>query len=598
MSKTKNSSARILITDDDEQIRSLLKEVLRVDHDCDVAGSGEEALAILKNRTFDLVLSDIKMTGISGLELVPLILQQAPETVVMMISGQQTIDFAIEAMRVGAFDYITKPLDLRKVEAAVRRALNHHKLLEEKRRYENHLEELVKERTAKIEHLAYHDRLTDLPNRALFMNRCERAIATNKGPGAVLRLSLDRFKKINDTLGHAAGDVLLTTAAARIQSCVRQDDLIARFDGDEFGLLLTGIGDKADPAEAALSIADAMKPVFCVGESQDVFLTSSVGISLFPSNGQDAATVISNAGAALDRAKQQGGNNYQFYAPEMNAQALTRLGLETNLRRAVEDDQFVTYYQPIVNLASGSIVGFEALVRWQHPRLGLLSPVDFIALAEDTGLILDIGNLVMEAACAQTRRWQQARPGPLRIAVNVSARQFREKDFPDRLVNVLSKARLDPQCLELEITETCIVENFELAVRILSDIRRMGVRVSIDDFGTGYSSLSYLKHLPIDTVKLDRSFVNGATTNPKDAALVMAIIMLAHNLDLRVVAEGIETEAQRDFLRLLRCDEGQGYLLGRPAPAEAVGTKLDIERKHNVIVNPRADGTMQRAINE
>lgn len=590
MNITENSRAKILITDDDTQIRGLLRELLKVKYDCQTVCTGEEALTILENQTFDLVLSDINMPGISGLKLVPLILELAPDTVVVMISGQQTIDFAIESMRVGAFDYITKPPDLRQVEAAVERALKHRRLLEDKRRYENHLEELVKERTAKIEHLAYHDRLTDLPNRALFTARCEQALSTaNRQNSAVLLISLDRFKKINDTLGHAAGDVLLTEAAARIQSCVRKHDLVARFDGDEFGLLMIGINSDTEPAELAACIAETMKPALRVGDSQDVFLTNSVGISIFPSHGQDAATIIRNAGAALDWARQQGGNNYQFYAPEMNAQALTRLGLESNLRLAIEHEEFVTHYQPIMNLTSGKLVGFEALVRWQHPRLGLLPPGDFIGLAEDTGLILDIGNWTMDAACRQTRCWQQEGLGPLRIAVNVSARQFRDKQFSERLVTILSETGLEPDCLELEITETSIMENSKSAIRVLSDIRAMGVRLSIDDFGTGYSSLSYLKKLPIDTVKLDRSFVNDATNDPKDAALVMAIITLAHNLDLKVIAEGIETEGQRDFLRLLRCDEGQGYWLGRPTSADRLDwTKLNVRGKAGRVVNLQA----------
>jgi len=251
-----------------------------------------------------------------------------------------------------------------------------------------------------------------------------------------------------------------------------------------------------------------------------------------------------------------------------------------------------------VNLASGNVVAFEALVRWQHPRLGLLNPVDFIGLAEDTGLILEIGNLVMRTACAQIRQWQCEGRGPLRIAINVSARQVLEKDFLDQLIRVLAESRLDAQSLELEITETSIMENSESAIRVLTDLRRMGVRVSIDDFGTGYSSLSYLKHLPIDTVKLDRSFVNGATTDPKDAALVMAIVTLAHNLNLQVIAEGIETVEQHDFLRSLKCEEGQGYLLGRPAPAELMDwTRLNPQRKHNVVASHRPAENIRLVIN-
>src|SRR5947209_11389426 len=284
-----NVRPTILIIDDEEQIRRLLADLLSADYECVQAGSAEEALAVLETRAFDLVLSDINMTGITGLELVPRIHQRAPDTVVMMISGQQTIDFAIEAMRAGAFDYITKPMDLRQVQAGVARALNHRRLIEDKRRYENHLEELVHERTAKIEHLAYHDRLTDLPNRTLFEMRCEEALARASADagGAVLLVSLDRFNRIVDTLGHAAGDVLLTAAAHRMQSCVGSTDLLARFDADEFGILLPNLTCVSDAADVANEIAQAMKSSFAIGGGQDVFVTTSAGISLFPANGAD-----------------------------------------------------------------------------------------------------------------------------------------------------------------------------------------------------------------------------------------------------------------------------------------------------------------------
>lgn len=596
----RKSAAKILIIDDDEQIRRLLTDILSPELDCVAVSSGEEALAAIGRAAFDLVLSDIQMPGISGLQLVPQILERAPDTVVVMISGEQAIESAIEAMRAGAFDYVTKPLDLRHARAAVDRALNHQRLLAEKRRYENHLEEMVRERTAEIEHLAFHDRLTKLPNRELFLKNCEAVLSGRRragGAAALLLVSLDRFKRITDTLGHAAGDLLLTAAAERLQLCLSDRDTLARFDADEFGLLLADATEN-DAEQMARSINKVMKAVFHLAGDHEVFLTTSIGIASFPSNGEDAPTIVQNAAAALELAKQQGGNNHQLYVAEMNANALTRLGLETNLRRAVEANEFVTFYQPIVNLASGKTVGLEALVRWRHPRLGLLEPVDFISLAEDTGLILDIGGLVMSSACAQARQWHEQGNERLRIAINVSARQFRDKGFPERLVTVLCNSRLDPQCLELEITETTIIENFELATRALSNLRKLGIRVSIDDFGTGYSSLSYLKYLPVDTIKLDRSFVAGASSDPRDAALVMAIITLAHNLKLTVIAEGIETDSQRDFLHLLRCDEGQGYLYSRPAPADEVDLGLLApKRKQNVLGALQFPATL-RAVNE
>lgn len=589
MTQTNTTPPSILIIDDDEQIRSLLKDVLSPNGDCTAVSSAEEALAILKSIDFNVVISDINMGAISGLDLVPQVLARTPDTVVVMISGQQTIDFAIDAMRAGAFDYITKPLDLRHVDTAVRRALSHHDLLKQKRRYENHLEELVKERTAEVEHLAYHDGLTGLPNRILFEDRCSQALAIaqrSQNLVAVMLVSIDRFKKVTESLGHAAGDVVLTEAAARLQSCVTNRDTVARFDGDEFALLLTNVAETGDLAEVAHTINEAFKEPFHLG-GQEVYVTNSIGISLFPSNGEDSSTILKNAVAALYRAKTQGGNNYQFYAADMNAMAIKRLELETSLRRAIENEEFITYYQPLVNLAAGEVVGFEALVRWQHPEFGLLAPARFIGVAEDTGLILEIGDFVMRAACNQIRSWQNRGMGRLRIAVNISARHFQQKNFLDRLVDILGETRLDPTCLELELTETSIMESTEAAVKLLTQIRKLGVKVSIDDFGTGYSSLSYLKSLPIDTVKLDRSFVKGATTDPDDAALVMAIITLAHNLKLKVIAEGVETEEQVVFLRLLRCDEAQGFLYSKPLPPEAFESSvlLDPKRKLHVVSN-------------
>jgi diguanylate cyclase (GGDEF)-like protein len=595
--------ANILIIDDDDQIRGLLRELLKDVYECVDVASAEEALAVLDSLNFDLVISDIQMPGISGLDLVPRILERTPDTVVVMISGQQSIESAIEALRVGAFDYITKPLDARHVGAAVRRALAHQQLLAEKRQYENHLEELVAERTAEIEHLAFYDRLTDLPNRTLFSDRCAQALASahrSKRLVGVILIALDRFKKVSDTLGHAAGDIVLSEAAARLRTCVSEADTVARFDGEEFALLLSQINEAGELSDVAVSLHDAFQEPFRLGE-QVVYVTTSIGISLYPFNGEDSDTVLRNAGAALYRAKQQGGNNHQFYSADMNAQAVERLALENSLRRAIINNEFITYYQPVVDLVSSEVVGMEALVRWRHPDLGVLPPAKFIGLAEDTGLIVDIGEQVLRTACRQTRKWLDEGLGRLRIAVNVSARHFQQKNFLDRLKQVLEESRLDPRCLELELTETSIMENAESAARLLTEIRNLGVKIAIDDFGTGYSSLSYLKRLPIDTVKLDRSFVNGATTDPDDAALVMAIVTLAHNLRLTVIAEGVETAEQLSFLRLLRCDEGQGYLFSKPVPADVFASSLrDPKRRLQLIAGsrPQVVSSFPSAVNE
>jgi diguanylate cyclase (GGDEF)-like protein len=558
----------ILIIDDDDQIRLLLMRLLAAGHECTAVPSAESALSLLDANKFDLIISDINMSGISGLELVPAVLSKDSDAVVIMVSGQQTIDFAIEAMRVGAFDYITKPVDIDHFEAAVQRALSHRKLLEEKRQYENHLEEMVHARTSELEHLAYHDRLTNLPNRTLFVDRSRDALRTAASNGnvvAIALLSLDRFKNINDTLGHVAADQLLKDAAARLQRLVRAEDLVARFEGAEFAILLSAIGGPAEAENICNLIREALKSSFAI-VNQELYLTVSIGVSLSSDRG-DGASILQNAGAALHRAKTLGGNNHQFYTPEMNASALKRLSLETSLRRAIDNNEFITFYQPVVDLLSGDIVGVEALVRWEHPELGLLAPIEFLDLAESTGLIIDISERVLRDACCQTRQWQEEGHEKLRIAVNVSARHFQQKDFVDRIARIVKETGLRFESLELELTESSIMGNPESAAEILREIRSLGISVAIDDFGTGYSSMSYLKCFCVDTLKIDRSFVQGVATDANDAAMVRAMIKLAHDLDLRVVAEGIETEAELGFLNRLECEEGQGYLFAKPKPA-------------------------------
>jgi diguanylate cyclase (GGDEF)-like protein len=566
-----DKKARILIADDDPQVRAMLHALLLENYDCVQVGSAEEALALLRTEEFDLVLSDITMGGISGLAMVPEVLRLAPDTVVIMISGEQTIESAIAAMRVGAFDYVTKPFDLGHVEAVVRRGLEHHALREAKRLYENHLEELVRQRTAERDHLAYHDALTNLPNRLLFEDRLINALTLAHRNGqklAVLSLSLDRFKKFNDTLGHVTADRLLRAVAERLTGCVREGDTVARTEGDEFSLLLSSTGGTEKVAEMARSIQECLKTPFTL-EGHELYVTASIGVSLCPDDGADAQTLLKNAGAALYRAKQHGGNNYQFYAAEMNARAFKRLSLENQLRRALERSEFAVYYQAQINSDTRQIVGAEALVRWRHPELGLVSPAEFIPLAEDTGLIAPIGEWVLRTACAQNRSWKESGLAPLRIGVNLSLRQFQQTDLVEMVGGALAASGLEPGHLELELTESSIMKNAEHAVATLRRLKGMGIKISIDDFGSGYSSLTYLKHLPLDALKIDQSFVRDMTTDPNDAAIVMTIIALAHSLKLQVIAEGVETEDQSRFLRLLKCDEMQGYFFSRPLPAEA-----------------------------
>lgn len=568
---------KLLIIDDEEQIRHLLMDLLSSLYDCCTASSAEEALAALSEQTFDLVISDIDMGRMSGLELVPRVHSLSPDTVVVMISGNQDIEFAIQALRVGAFDYITKPIDLRHVEASVERALKHSELLKEKRRYKEQLEELLQQRTAEVDWLAYYDTVTQLPNRALFEDRLTQACSVAKSSGqslGVLFISLDQFKKVNDSLGHAPGDSLLREFAERLKSCISKSDTVARFGNDEFALLQTQIDGTNDVIETIGSLSQVLKFSFDL-PGHEVYATASVGVSMFPIDGEDCHTLLKNAGAALYKAKKSGGANYQFFTADMHELATRRLALETNLRRAIQNEEFLIHYQPRVSVDSLAITGVEALVRWQHPQFGLVSPSEFIPLAEDTGLIVPIGEWVLRQACEQNRRWQDQGFAPIQVAVNISGRQFHDRDLSQTVVRILNESGLAPHHLELELTESSIMQNEEFAGNVLTRWRNMGINITIDDFGTGVSSLASLKRLPIGALKIDQSFVRDTSIDPDDAAIVLAIITLAHNLRLRVVAEGVETEEQLRFLQLMRCDEIQGYFFSKPLPAEKLVSLFD-----------------------
>jgi diguanylate cyclase (GGDEF)-like protein len=575
---------RLLIIDDETQIRRLLIDWLGSSYDYRVASSAEEALNALSEQTFDLVLSDIDMGRMSGLELVPRIHTLSPDTVVVMISGNHDIEFAIRAMRAGAFDYVPKPIDLRLVEAAVQRALRHGEVLQERRRYKEQIEDLLQQRTAQVDRLEKFDPVTELPNRAQFEDRLTQAVAAAKLNGhslSVLFISLDQFKKVNDSLGHGPGDSLLREFAERLQM-IAKTDLVARFGNDEFALLKTQVDSKNDVVETINSLYDVLKFAFDLRD-HELYATASVGVSVFPFDGHDSHTLLKNAGAALYKAKRAGGANYQFYTADMHELATRRLALETNLHRAIQNQEFLVHYQPRVSVDSLVITGVEALVRWQHPQLGLVAPTEFIPIAEDTGLIVPIGEWVLRKACEQNRRWQEQGFAPIQMAVNISARQFHDQNLSQTVIRILNESGLAPNYLELELTESSIMQNPEFAAGILTRWKNLGINISIDDFGTGFSSLASLKRLPIDALKIDQSFVRDAQSDADDGAIVVAIITLAHNLRLKVVAEGVETEDQLRFLQSLRCDEIQGYFFSEPRPAEALVSLFDSARKQTKV---------------
>ena len=432
----------------------------------------------------------------------------------------------------------------------------------------------------KLNHLAYHDALTDLPNQVLFKDRLKQAIALSRRSDqmqAVLLLNLDRFKTINDSLGYTAGDRLLQSVAQRLSSCVRESDTVARFGGDEFAVLLTQIPRAQDAANVASAIKSALDQAFLF-EDQEIFVSSSIGISLYPHDGRDTGGLLKNAGAALDRAKSLGGNVYQFYTAGGTTRALKQLVLENNLRPGLERAEFFVQYQPQVDIRGFHLVGMEALVRWQHPSLGLLYPNEFVPLAEESGLIIALGDWVMRTACAQNKAWQDAGLTPLRLSVNFSARQFQQATFIDDVAHILKETNLDPRWLELELTESSIMKEPEVAIEKLHELKLMGIKVAIDDFGTGYSSLNYLKRFPIDTLKIDKTFVSDVCKDPHDTAIVRAIINLGHALDLTVIAEGVETKEQLQYLSALECDVVQGFLFSKALHA-ATFEELLIEQR-------------------
>ena len=433
----------------------------------------------------------------------------------------------------------------------------------------------------RITHVAQHDVLTGLPNRSLLQDRLGQAVAYSMRcahPVWVMLIDLDRFKFVNDSMGHKAGDVLLMTVAARLRGALRDTDTVARLSGDEFVVILTEHEDQKLSVDVVQRLMDSVAQPVMLG-IKEFFVTCSIGVAVFPTDGAPAESLIEHADIAMYRAKKLGRNNFQFYTPAMNEEATERVRIESALRNALERDEFVLHYQPQVDLASGEIVGMEALIRWQHPEMGMVAPNRFIGVAEETGLIVQIGAWVMREACQQNQAWQQAGLGKLRVAVNLSARQFGAPNLIAEIRAVLAETGLPPACLEIELTESLFMSDVTLAVELLHAMKALGINLSIDDFGTGYSSLSYLSRFPIDVLKIDRSFVAEITRDSNDAAIVASIIALAHNLKLAVIAEGVETEEQLDYLRRHGCDEMQGYYFSRPLPAGEFEALLRQQRR-------------------
>lgn len=556
---------RVLVVDDDENdfivTKDLLSTVEGVSFAVQRTATFEAALGESRRNAHDVILVAYFLGAKTGLDFLQTVIAAGCQIPIILLTDQADHEVDLAAMKAGAADYLVRA-DLSAVllGRSIRYAI-------ERKRAEN-----------RILTLAYYDDLTGLPNRVLFLDRLNFCIANarrREALVAVLICDLDNFKRINDTLGHEAGDLLVREVGERISACVRENDAVGRLDeghnkntvarqgGDEFTLLLGEIRNIHDAARVAQRILGSLARPFDL-RGHEVFVSASIGIAIFPQDGVDADTLVKNGDAAMYHAKDRGKNNYQFYKKEMNATSFQRLSLETSLRRALEREEFLLYYQPVVNLYTGKLVSAEALVRWQHPDMGLISPADFIPLAEETGMIVPLGEWVLLAACAQNKAWQQAGLPPVRVAVNLSCQQFAERNLARVVEEVLEETGLAADYLGLEITESLMMRNVDASIAVLRELSSMGVSLSLDDFGTGYSSLSYLKRFPLDILKIDRSFVREIPHDNDDVTLTRVILAMAGNLGLKVVAEGVENQEQLEFLKNQGCDMMQGYLVSPP----------------------------------
>ena len=560
---------KVLLIEDNPGDARLIREMIAEDqetpftlHCADRLSLGLEHLSAGET---ELVLLDLSLPDSFGLETFAKVYAHAPTVPIIVLTGNDDQKVALSAVKGGAQDYLVKG----RLDRELLLRSMHYSI--ERKRYQ-----------VQLEHQANYDSLTGLPNRTLLHDRLKQAVYAQRNPRniAVVFMDLDHFKFVNDSLGHSVGDKLLKAMGDRLRATLREGDTVGRVGGDEFVLILADQSNEEVIYRAMQRIcAKVAEPITIEGE--ELYVTCSAGISLYPQDGPDVDTLLKNADAAMYRAKEHGRSNFQFYTSEMNERVNERLALENALRRALERQEFLLHYQQKVDLKTGSITGAEALVRWLHPEWGLVRPARFISLAEETGLIVPLGEWVLREACRQTRAWLDEGLRPGAVSVNLSARQFRQEGLVRMVSRILEETRLEPAHIEMELTESMVMHNVESAIATLQGLKSLGVRLSVDDFGTGYSSLSYLKDLPIDALKIDRSFVRdiGGGAEEGEGVLAQAIISLGHNLHLKVVAEGVETDAQVRFLKRHGCDEVQGFLYGEPVAPEAHARLLDRARR-------------------
>ena len=572
---------RILVIEDEEQVRSVIVAFLRTgEYEVLEAPDGLAGIELAKNHRPDLVLCDVNMPKLDGYGVITA-LHNDPSTAAIpfiFLTGKTDHQALRQGMNLGADDYLTKPFRRTELLGAIDARFA--KLAAVTQYYNEEL----KQAERKMDYVMHHDTLTNLPNRLMLREKLNELVerASTGQQVAILSVGLDRFKRINETLGHASGDFLLTKVAERLTECVGNNEVVARLTADQFVILLGNINDKQAAAQMAEKILGKFSASFAV-EGHEIFAAASIGASVWPADGSNIDHLIKNAETAMHHAKKNGGNSYEFFVAEIHSFSASQLAIEAGLRYALERNQLEVYYQPQVDVKRGMIVGAEALLRWNHPERGRISPASFIPVAEETGLIIPIGEWALRKAFAQAKVWQEAGFPSLRMAVNLSVSQFNQQNLTEKLEEILQEVNISPSCLDIELTESIVMRNIDEAIKIINCIKALGLQISIDDFGTGYSSLNYLKRFPFDILKIDQSFIHNVTLDSKNAAITMAIIQIARNLDLKVIAEGVETPGELFFLALHDCHEFQGYLFSPPVRAAdfeqllVSGKRLQIE---------------------
>lgn len=568
---------KILVIEDEELLRTNIVQILEFEDFVTIeANNGFLGIKLAQEHLPDLILCDVMMPEVDGYGVLAA-LSQNPTTAsipfIFTTAKASKADLR-QGMNLGADDYLAKPITADELLSAISTRLKRQATFSQSCVAE------LKQAEEQLHHLIHYDSLTNLPNQFLLRERLNQLIIQadcEETLVPIFLLKLDRFNQISSVLGHLVGDLLLKAVAQRLMTCIGENQTVARLQVEQFAILLENVKQKQEIVNVAQTILHSLSQPFIL-EDQEVFVTANIGIALYPKDSKDTNTLIKYANIAIDFAREQKSNSYQFYKNVINKACENKLSLDTKLHYVLERKELQLYYQPQVELQTGKIVGAEALLRWHHPEIGVVSPADFIPIAEENGLIIPVTEWVLMTACKQNKLWQIAGFPPLRIAVNLSGRYFNQPNFSKRLVDILEKTGLEPKYLELELTESIFIKDAEPVNIILKELQSLEIQIAIDDFGTGYSSLNYLKKFSVNTLKIDRCFVNGIVDDTKTAALATAIIQMAHGMNLKTIAEGVETEAELFLLRQQQCDEIQGYLFSRPIPVAEFTQLLTVNK--------------------